>query len=106
MEYILIIVGLFVFIWIKDLLTRPFKDKKSSSIHNAEYKSSYSSYDTNDYEDDDDKKDYLEVHTSETGLANKLLRDTGSKRMAKDILVEEYGYSQPEAKSLAGYRGY
>ena len=50
--------------------------------------------------------DYLEVHTSKIGLAKKLLRDTGSKRMTKDILVERYGYSQSEAKSLAGYKGY
>ena len=51
-------------------------------------------------------KEPIEVHTSETGLARKLLKNTGSKRMAKDILVEEYGYSQSEAKSLVGYRGY
>jgi len=50
-------------------------------------------------------KTYL-VHTSESGLADKLLSRTGSKRVAKDILVDQYGYSQNEAKSLVGYRGY
>lgn len=46
------------------------------------------------------------VHTSENGLARKLLSDTGSKRMAKDILVDQYGYTQNNAKKLVGYRGY
>jgi len=46
------------------------------------------------------------VKYSEDGLANKLLSDTGSKKMAKDILVANYGYSQSDAKSLVGYRGY
>lgn len=48
----------------------------------------------------------LTVKYSEEGLVKKLLRDTGSKKMTKDILAEQYGYSQAEAKGLVGYRGY
>jgi len=46
------------------------------------------------------------VKYSESGLARKLLNDTGSKKHAKDILVNQYGYSQASAKSLVGYNGY
>ena len=59
----------------------------------------------NSYKSQKSKK-YLTVHTSEKGLAKKLLKRTGSRRMAKDILVQQYGYSQSGAKHLAGYRGY
>lgn len=85
-----------------------FLNEKSSntSSYNSQA-SSYKSSTYNDIDDDDDEEDeYLQVHTSETGLARKLLNNTGSKRMAKDILVEKYGYSQSEAKGLAGYKGY
>ena len=47
-----------------------------------------------------------QVKYSESGLARKLLNDTGSKKHAKDILVNQYGYSQASAKSLVGYNGY
>lgn len=46
------------------------------------------------------------VKYSEDGLATKLLNNTGSKKMAKDILVREYGYNESNAKALVGYRGY
>ena len=46
------------------------------------------------------------IKYSKTGLANKLLENTGSKRMAKDILVEEYDIVESEAKKLVGYKGY
>lgn len=46
------------------------------------------------------------VKYSENGLAQKLLSDTKSKKMSKNILVKEYGYSESNAKSLVGYRGY
>ncbi len=48
----------------------------------------------------------LIVKYTEKGLVKKLLRDTGSKRMTKDILTEQYGYSQSAAKGLVGYKGY
>ena len=38
------------------------------------------------------------------GLA--LVEKTGSKRAAKDILVEDYGFSENTAKYAVGYRGY
>ena len=66
-------------------------------------------YVQNNYYKKKKKKSYTKtynVHTSENGLANKLLKNTGSKRRAKDILVDQYGYTQKEAKRLAGYRGY
>ena len=66
-------------------------------------------YVQNNYSKKKKKKSYTKtysVHTSETGLAKKLLNNTGSKRAAKDILVDQYGYTQKEAKRLAGYRGY
>lgn len=43
---------------------------------------------------------------SVTSLGEKLACDTGSKRAAKDILVDEYGFSEKTAKYAAGYRGY
>lgn len=46
------------------------------------------------------------VKYSENGLAQKLLSDTKSKKMSKDILVKEYGYSETNAKNLVGYKGY
>ena len=46
------------------------------------------------------------VKYSEDGLVQKLLSDTKSKKMAKNILVENYGYSEINAKSLVGYIGY
>ena len=46
------------------------------------------------------------VKYSEKGLVKKLLNNTGSKKITKDILVEEYGYSQSKAKKLVGYREY
>ena len=46
------------------------------------------------------------IKYSKEGLAKKLLRNTGSKSMAKDILVKEYGVSEYEAKNLVGYRPY
>lgn len=50
-------------------------------------------------------KSTLYVHTSENGLAHKLVSNTKSKRIAKDILVDEYGYTESEAKKLVGYKG-
>jgi len=41
-----------------------------------------------------------QVHYSETGLAKKLLDNTGSKSHAKDILVDNYGLSESKAKRL------
>jgi len=46
------------------------------------------------------------VKYSEDGLAKKLLSNTKSKKMAKNILVKGYGYSESRAKNLAGYKGY
>jgi len=40
------------------------------------------------------------VQYSETGLAKKLLKDTGSKSHAKDILVHNYGLSKSKAQNL------
>jgi len=48
----------------------------------------------------------LAVKYSEEGLVKKLLDNTGSKRMTKDILAEQYGYSPSEAKELIEYIGY
>lgn len=39
-------------------------------------------------------------------LGSALVKKMGSKRKAKDILVEEYGFSENTAKYAAGYRGY
>lgn len=39
-------------------------------------------------------------------LGSALVKRTGSKRTAKDILVEEYGFDENTAKYAAGYRGY
>ena len=43
---------------------------------------------------------------SVTSLGESLACQTGSKRAAKDILVDEYGFSEKTAKYAAGYRGY
>ena len=39
-------------------------------------------------------------------LGSELTSKTGYKRMAKDILVKEYGFSESTAKYAVGYRGY
>ncbi len=39
-------------------------------------------------------------------LGEKLVEQTGYKRTAKDILVEQYGFSQDTAKYAVGYSGY
>lgn len=41
-----------------------------------------------------------QIRYSKTGLAKKLLNDTGSKSHTKDILVENYGLSETKAKKL------
>lgn len=45
-----------------------------------------------------------QIKVKTLGLA--LVEKTGSKRKAKDILVDEYGFSENTAKYAAGYRGY
>lgn len=39
-------------------------------------------------------------------LGSSLVSKTGYKRKAKDILVEQYGFSENTAKYAVGYRGY
>lgn len=43
------------------------------------------------------------VQCSENGLTKKLLSDTKSKKMTKNILVKQYGYSESNAKNLVEY---
>ena len=43
---------------------------------------------------------------SVVSLGQNLSCKTGSKRVAKDILVEEYGFDEDTAKYATGYRGY
>ncbi|WP_121628750.1 hypothetical protein [Poseidonibacter antarcticus] len=50
------------------------------------------------------KRNIYEVKYSGKSLANKLLIQT--KRKTKDILVEQYDYSEDDAKRLAKYKGY
>ncbi|MCD8477902.1 MAG: hypothetical protein LRY68_08420 [Sulfurospirillum sp.] len=39
-------------------------------------------------------------------LGNALVEKCGSKREAKDILVEKYGFDEDTARYAAGYKGY
>jgi hypothetical protein len=39
-------------------------------------------------------------------LGYSLVEKTGSKRKAKDILVDKYGFDEDTAKFAAGYKGY
>ena len=39
-------------------------------------------------------------------LGCSLAKKTGSKKMAKDILVKQYGFDENTAKYAAGYKGY
>jgi len=52
------------------------------------------------------KKRYTPINTSRSGLAKKLIYNTGSKEEAKDILIETYGLSQSEAEELVGLNYY
>jgi hypothetical protein len=59
-----------------------------------------------DYDCDYEESSTNSIKYSATGLARHLLSSTNSKRMTKDILVEEYGCSERYAKKLAGYNNY
>jgi hypothetical protein len=39
-------------------------------------------------------------------LGESLVKKTGYKRVAKDILVRDYGFSENTAKYAVGYSGY
>lgn len=47
-----------------------------------------------------EKNSSYEIQYSETGLAKKLLHNTGSKNHAKNILVNNYGLSKSKAENL------
>lgn len=66
---------------------------------------SYKFYGNKIYTPDQVKKNSsYSIKYSRRGLASKLLANTGSKKMAKNILVDQYGVNESEAKRLVGYK--
>ena len=109
MEFFIFLVIIYTAVLIYDFFNKELKNNvNTSSCINIVEPEKHCYTQNNSYKKKKKKSfnNSYQVKYSETGLANKLLANTGSKRMAKDILVGQYGYSQSEAKSLVGYRGY